>query len=167
MRRWRDEGQANARRTPGPQHSELITHPLIASRKALIHGEPNGPYPEKLPRLRLQKGREKRVRSGHPWIFSNELQEVPPLAPGILVAVDGPGGEPMGMGYYNPHTLIAVRWLRRGGDELPGALGRRAHRAGRGAPQGPLPGRGLRAAHLRRGRRPAGAGGGPLRRRPW
>lgn len=73
----------------------------------------------KLPRLRLQKGREKRVRSGHPWIFSNELQAVPPLAPGIIVAVDDPGGEPMGLGYYNPHTLIAVRWLQRGGDELP------------------------------------------------
>ncbi len=75
--------------------------------------------PEKLPRLRLQKGREKRVRSGHPWIFSNELQEVPPLAPGVLVVVDDPGGEPMGAGYYNPHTLIAVRWLLRNAGELP------------------------------------------------
>ena len=74
---------------------------------------------EKLPHLRLQKGREKRVRSGHPWIFSNELQEVPPLAPGVLVIVDDPGGEPMGVGTYNPHTLIAVRWILRGADELP------------------------------------------------
>ncbi len=75
--------------------------------------------PEKLPRLRLQKGREKRIRSGHPWVFSNELQAVPELPPGSLVAVDGPGGEPMGMGYYNPHTLIAVRWLQRGSEPLP------------------------------------------------
>ncbi len=72
----------------------------------------------KIPRLRLQKGREKRVRSGHPWVFSNELQEVPQLPPGSLVAVDGPGGEPLGLGTYNPHTLIAVRWLQRGGTEL-------------------------------------------------
>ena len=73
----------------------------------------------KLPHLRLQKGREKRIRSGHPWIFSNELQAVPDLASGALVAVDGPGGEPLGLGYYNPHTLIAVRWLQHGGTELP------------------------------------------------
>ncbi|MEW6758684.1 MAG: RlmI/RlmK family 23S rRNA methyltransferase, partial [Acidobacteriota bacterium] len=67
--------------------------------------------PDKLPRLRLQKGRLKRVLSGHPWVFSNELQEVPPLEPGSLVLVDGPGGEPLGAGTYNPRTLIAVRWL--------------------------------------------------------
>ena len=75
--------------------------------------------PEKIAHLRLQKGREKRVRSGHPWVFSNELQEVTPLPPGTLVAVDGPGGEPLGLGYYNPHTLIAVRWLERDIGELP------------------------------------------------
>lgn len=72
----------------------------------------------RIPRLRLQKGREKRIRTGHPWVFSNELQEVPQLPPGTLVAVDNPGGEPQGIGYYNPHTLIAVRWLLRGGQEL-------------------------------------------------
>ena len=73
---------------------------------------------EKLPHLRLQKGREKRIRSGHPWVFSNELQAVPELPPGTVVAVDGPGGEPLGTGYYNPHTLIAVRWLKRGPEPL-------------------------------------------------
>ncbi|MEW5764886.1 MAG: class I SAM-dependent rRNA methyltransferase [Acidobacteriota bacterium] len=78
------------------------------------------PSPDKPPRLRLQKGRLKRVLSGHPWVFSNELQEVPPLEPGSLVHVDGPGGEPLGVGAYNPRTLIAVRWLARGADALPG-----------------------------------------------
>jgi 23S rRNA (cytosine1962-C5)-methyltransferase len=72
-----------------------------------------------LPRLRLQKGRLKRVLSGHPWVFSNELQEVPPLDPGALVHVDGPGGEPLGVGLYNPRTLIAVRWLERDPEALP------------------------------------------------
>lgn len=73
---------------------------------------------EKLPRLRLQKSREKRIRSGHPWVFSNELQPVPELPPGALVLVDDPAGEPLGLGYYNPHTLIAVRWLQRGAAPL-------------------------------------------------
>lgn len=72
-----------------------------------------------LPRLRLQKGRIRRVLSGHPWVFSNELQDVPDLPPGSLVAVDDPGGEPLGMGYFNPATLIAVRWLQRGREGLP------------------------------------------------
>jgi 23S rRNA (cytosine1962-C5)-methyltransferase len=74
--------------------------------------------PEKLPRLRLKKGRTERIRSGHPWVFSNELQEVPPLEPGCIAAVDGPGGDPLGVGIYNPHTLIAVRWLQRGLEPL-------------------------------------------------
>jgi 23S rRNA (cytosine1962-C5)-methyltransferase len=72
-----------------------------------------------LPRLRLQKGRLKRVLSGHPWVFSNELQSVPDLPPGSLVQVDDPAGERLGVGYFNPATLIAVRWLQRGSTELP------------------------------------------------
>ena len=71
-----------------------------------------------LPRLRLKKGRTERIRSGHPWVFSNELQEVPPLEPGCIAAVDGAGGDPLGVGAYNPHTLIAVRWLQRGPEPL-------------------------------------------------
>lgn len=75
--------------------------------------------PDQLPRLRLKKERLRRVLSGHPWVFSNELQSVPELPPGTIVAVEAPGGEPLGIGYYNPRTLIAVRWLRRGAGELP------------------------------------------------
>lgn len=72
-----------------------------------------------LPRLRLKKGRLQRLFGGHPWVFSNELQEVPPLEPGTLAAVDGPGGEPFGTGFFNPRTLIAVRLLVRAPEELP------------------------------------------------
>lgn len=75
---------------------------------------------DNLPRLRLQKGRAKRLLEDHPWVFSNEIQRVPPLPPGSLVMVDGPGGEPLGMGTYNPHSLIAVRWLQRGASGVDG-----------------------------------------------
>ncbi len=74
---------------------------------------------DKLPHLRLKKGRDKRVRTGHPWVFSNELQEVPDLPPGGLAVLDDPAGEVLGVGYFNPGTLIAFRWLRRGVDHLP------------------------------------------------
>ncbi len=75
---------------------------------------------ERLPHLRLKKGRDKRVRSGHPWVFSNELQEVPDLAPGSLSVLDDASGTALGVGYFNPRTLIAFRWLQRGAGELPG-----------------------------------------------
>jgi len=74
-----------------------------------------------LPRLKLHKGRLPRIRSGHPWVFSNELESVPPLEPGALALLEGPGGEVLGTGYFNPKTLIAFRWLVRGTAPLPEA----------------------------------------------
>ncbi len=84
---------------------------------------------EALPRLRLQKGRTKRATQGHPWVFSNELLEVPPLEPGTIVQMDGPAGNPLGIGYYNPRTLIAFRWLARGGGLEEGWLEKRIEAA--------------------------------------
>lgn len=82
-----------------------------------------------LPRLRLRKGRMSRVAANHPWVFSNELQEVLPLEPGTIAHLDGPGGEPLGIGYFNPRTLIAFRWLCRGGDLESDWIERRIERA--------------------------------------
>lgn len=73
----------------------------------------------KLPHLRLKKGRDKRVRKGHPWVFSNELQDIPDLDPGGLAVLDDASGTLLGVGYFNPRTLIAFRWLQRGTDSLP------------------------------------------------
>ncbi|MCS7177456.1 MAG: class I SAM-dependent rRNA methyltransferase [Candidatus Kapabacteria bacterium] len=62
--------------------------------------------------VRLRAGHEQRVRSGHLWVFSNELQELPRLSPGSIVRVLSAKGESFGVGLYNPHSLIAVRLLR-------------------------------------------------------
>jgi 23S rRNA (cytosine1962-C5)-methyltransferase len=70
--------------------------------------------PQKLPALRLRKGRMGRIRSGHPWVFSNEFTEIPELTPGSMVRVESRQGECIGIGYFNPKSLIAVRWLQRG-----------------------------------------------------
>lgn len=67
--------------------------------------------------LSLKKGEEKRVRNGHPWIFSNELVTVEKAEPGELVDVYDFRHEFVGRGYYNPHTLIAVRLLTRNKEE--------------------------------------------------
>lgn len=66
--------------------------------------------------LYLRAGHETRIRSGHLWVFSNELQSTPRLPPGSLVRVVSAEGESFGVGLYNPHSLICVRLL--GTDEV-------------------------------------------------
>jgi 23S rRNA (cytosine1962-C5)-methyltransferase len=69
------------------------------------------------PALRLRKNEEKRLRAGHLWIFSNEVDvEQTPLrgfAPGDLVRVEDSRGQEMGVAYVNPESLIAARLLTR------------------------------------------------------
>jgi 23S rRNA (cytosine1962-C5)-methyltransferase len=67
--------------------------------------------------LLLRPGHDRRVRRGHPWIFSNELQPSSHDAPpGATVEILDAHGEYLGTGYYNPHSLIAVRLLSRQGE---------------------------------------------------
>ncbi len=69
--------------------------------------------------LKLKSKEERRILRGHPWVFSNELENIPAgLAPGELVDVLDHGGRFIGRGYINPHTLIAVRLLTRKQEEL-------------------------------------------------
>src|SRR4051812_19881865 len=70
----------------------------------------------KRPVLTLKPRQARRARAGAPWIFSNELAMDPAardLAPGVLVEVVGDDGQPLGSGYFNPKSLIAVRLLSR------------------------------------------------------
>jgi len=72
--------------------------------------------PASRPAIHLQKGRSRRLRSGHPWIFSNELEmspEAKALPPGGLVTLIDAGGEKLGVATFNPHSLIAARLLDR------------------------------------------------------
>lgn len=67
---------------------------------------------------RLKKGFEKRLRSGHPWVYSNELQESPKgIAPGALIEIQDAGGKFMAYGFGNPGSLIAFRVLSRNQEE--------------------------------------------------
>lgn len=60
----------------------------------------------------LRRNEERRVLAGHPWIFSNEIAEIRggPGA-GDVVELLTAGGKVLGVGFYNPHSLIAVRRL--------------------------------------------------------
>ncbi len=67
--------------------------------------------------LRLQANADRRLRLGHNWIFSNEIDSaVAPLAgflPGDIARVSDSARKPVGLAYVNPHALIAARLLTR------------------------------------------------------
>jgi len=77
--------------------------------------------PATRPQIVLQPGRSRRFRSGHPWVFSNEISmtaEAKALPPGGLVSIVDAGGERLGVGTFNPHSLIAIRLLSRDSDTV-------------------------------------------------
>jgi len=67
--------------------------------------------------LELRKDEDRRLRAGHQWVFSNEVDVVrTPLTafePGEPVAIVAHGGKPLGTGYVNPRSLIAARLVSR------------------------------------------------------
>ncbi len=64
-----------------------------------------------------------RPRPGHRWIFSNELLDPPvsTLVPGAAVDVYEPGGRRIGRGYANPRSLITIRLVTSGHEDLDDA----------------------------------------------
>lgn len=78
------------------------------------------------PVLRLRKNQDRRVRAGHPWVFSNEIEAVEgEPADGSIVDIVDARGAYLGRGYVNRHSLIAVRLLTRGRDEIDAAFFRK------------------------------------------
>ncbi len=60
--------------------------------------------------LHLKPGRKHKVLRGHPWVFSNQLREIPQgMEPGCEVIVLDSAGSPVGRGLGHPATLIAAR----------------------------------------------------------
>ena len=69
-------------------------------------------------RLKAREGR--RARAGAPWVFSNEVvmdEAAKALPPGSVVDIAFDDGQPLGTGYFNPKSLIAIRVL----EKAPGA----------------------------------------------
>jgi len=69
------------------------------------------------PVLKLKRGEDRRLRSGHLWIFSNEVDTAAtPLTqfePGAAVQVHSDKDQFLGHAYVNPRTLIAARIVGR------------------------------------------------------
>lgn len=75
--------------------------------------------------LRLRKNEEHRLRGGHLWVYSNEIDATAtPLAgfaPGELATLLDYRDRPLGTAYVNPHSLICARLLSRAPGLLPDA----------------------------------------------
>jgi len=71
--------------------------------------------------LRLKKREERRVQSGHAWIFSNEIDTAQTplkgLDPGSAVTIETANGKFLAHAYVNPHSLIAARVTSRRANE--------------------------------------------------
>jgi 23S rRNA (cytosine1962-C5)-methyltransferase len=69
------------------------------------------------PEIYLKKNEDKRLRKGHLWVFSNEVDtQRSPLeqfTAGDLVQVKSDDGKVMGTAYINPQALICARLLSR------------------------------------------------------
>ncbi|NCX94256.1 MAG: class I SAM-dependent rRNA methyltransferase [Gammaproteobacteria bacterium] len=69
------------------------------------------------PTLKLKRHHDRRLQSGHVWIYSNEVDvELTPLnqfKPGDLVTVKNNRDECLGVATFNPHCLLGGRLLSR------------------------------------------------------
>ncbi len=67
--------------------------------------------------LRLKRGEDRRIRAGHLWVFSNEVDNaatpLTELEPGSIVRVLSERGQFLGYAYVNPHALICARIVSR------------------------------------------------------
>jgi 23S rRNA (cytosine1962-C5)-methyltransferase len=69
------------------------------------------------PALYLKRGEDARLRGGHLWVFSNEVDvKRSPLTgfePGEACVIVDAHDKPLGIGYVNPNSLICARLVNR------------------------------------------------------
>ena len=69
----------------------------------------------KYPILQLKPREERRLKAGHRWIYSNEIDvtktPLKSFTAGQLVTVVAANGKSLGVGYINPNCLLCVRLL--------------------------------------------------------
>ena len=71
------------------------------------------------PTIHILPGHDRRLRSGSPWIYSNELRmdaAARALPPGSVARLVVPNGKTFALVHVNPHSLIAARVLTRNKD---------------------------------------------------
>src|SRR5215469_2278795 len=86
-------------------------------RAVIANPAQSAPAHPSLPVLRLKRGEERRLMSGHAWVFSNEIDiastPLTAFAPGALVQLQAHNERFLGYAYVNPHALICARIIGR------------------------------------------------------
>ncbi len=65
-----------------------------------------------IPQIRIKNKGDQKIKFGHLWIFSNEIQDHIKAEPGSIVEVIDYHNKSYGYGFYNPNSLISVRLLK-------------------------------------------------------
>lgn len=95
--------------------------PPPASAALLGTSAMTDPLPSSLPQLILKSQSDRRLRAGHLWIYSNEVdtQRSPlkPLEPGASVTVVNHRGKALGTAHVSPNALICARLISRNADQ--------------------------------------------------
>ncbi|WP_308388339.1 class I SAM-dependent rRNA methyltransferase [Acidithiobacillus sp. AMEEHan] len=69
------------------------------------------------PPLRLRRHEDRRLRAGHVWVYSNEVDATQTpfaqLEPGSVVQVEDSQGHALGLAHLSPHSLLCARLLTR------------------------------------------------------
>ena len=103
--------------SPGTLGPAGLRNSLESAPRLVPAGLPLSTTSSNLPELRLRRGEDRRLRAGHLWVFSNEVDTAAtPLTafePGQQARVVTDRGQPLGVAYVNPATLIAARLLTR------------------------------------------------------
>ncbi len=72
--------------------------------------------------LQLKKGADKRLKQGHLWIYSNEVDAVngglKQFQPGEQTCVISSSGKPLGTAFVNPNALICGRLISRSSSQF-------------------------------------------------
>ncbi len=57
-------------------------------------------------------------RTGHPWVYRNDLDGSPEIPSGALVSVSDPGGRFLGQAFYSAASRIALRMVTEGDEPV-------------------------------------------------
>ncbi len=75
-----------------------------------------------LPAVRLTAKGVRWQRTGHPWVYRDDLAGEPKLPAGELVAVLGPGERFLGQAFYSAASRIALRFVTQGEERVDGSF---------------------------------------------
>ena len=76
------------------------------------------PGPSHLQIVRLTAKGLRWRRTGHPWVYRNDLEDLPEIPAGDLVAVADPGGRFLGQAFYSAASRIALRMVTEGDEPV-------------------------------------------------